>query len=40
MTIGSLGWFVALGSGALEALHNAQHEREDAAIAADQCLAR
>jgi len=27
-------WFVALGSGALEALHDLQHDREDAAIAA------
>ena len=27
-------WFVALGSGALAALHDLQHDREDAAIAA------
>jgi len=27
-------WFVALGSGALAALHDLQHDQEDAAIAA------
>ncbi|MDB5173203.1 MAG: hypothetical protein JWN51_1976 [Phycisphaerales bacterium] len=30
----ALAWFAALGSGALEYLHNAEHAREDAAIEA------
>jgi hypothetical protein len=30
----ALSWFAALGSGALEYLHNAQHARQDAAMQA------
>jgi hypothetical protein len=33
MTIFAIGWFIALGSGLVEYAHNAQHAREDAALA-------
>jgi hypothetical protein len=29
-------WFVLLGTGAIECLHNLEHAREDAALVADQ----
>ena len=29
----AIGWFIALGSGGVEYAHNAEHAREDAAIA-------
>ena len=29
----AIGWFIALGSGLIEYAHNAEHAREDAAIA-------